>query len=190
MQLAANAIRILGAKPACSMRLFLWMWTTAARLARKEYLATEPPVEYAIPVAPLYQIDELPGRDLWGFHLLEHWNGLPMRWTEPCFVMRLPRPQAESELVLRTGGVGWPIADRKCSFHLDGKRLAAEAVQIEWNCIRLRIKPGTERGPMLLAVVIDAVTSEQRGADPRELGFPLFGIETRPVQAAVLRAAA
>ncbi len=81
------------------------MWTTAARLARKDYLATEPP-QASVSAAVSLRIDELPDRDLWGFHLPERWQGEPLRRTGRCAVIRFSRPADACELILHTNGVG------------------------------------------------------------------------------------
>jgi hypothetical protein len=190
MRLAATAVQIIGSKPACATRLFLWMWYTAARLARKEYLATEAPQERREIGTGSFHIDELPERDLWGFHLPERWQGQPLRWTKPCAVLRLPRPADACELTLQTHGVGWPVADRRCVFYVDGRRVPDQDVSVGLLHIQVRIPAATKQGPMLLAVVCDPVEAEVCGAEPRELGFPLFRIDARSLPAAPLRAAA
>jgi hypothetical protein len=187
--LAATACRLVGSEPACARRLFLWMWATGARLARKEYLATELPEERRDSGNASVRIDELPERDLWGFHLTEGWQGQPLRWTGRCAVMRLPRPAHLCELTLHTRGVGWPVTNRRCAFFVDGRRVPGRDVSVETLRIRLRLPATTNPGPMLFAVVCDPVPAGQCGLDPRELGFPLFGIETRTTQLAALRAA-
>lgn len=176
---AANACRVLGSERAVSMRLFLWMWATGARLARKEYLATAPPETGRISNSGSFAIDELPARDLWGFHLPERWEGRAVRWTKRCAVLRLPRPRS-GELSLMTYGIGWPAKDRVRSVHIDGVRLPPEAVTVEWNRVRVRLGPTTKLGPLLLAVVCDPVKRDECGAEPRELGIPIVRVESSP----------
>jgi hypothetical protein len=190
MALAAGACRVIGSKSALARRLFLRAWADAARLARKEYLATEPPDERRDCGDGSVRIDELPERDLGGFHLPESWQGQPLRWTRPCAVLRLARPARVCELTLLTHGVGWPVANRRCVFFADGQRVPDHDVSVERLRIRLRLPATANPGPMLLAVVCDPVPVEQGGTEPRELGFPLFAIETRTTQLAPLRAAA
>jgi hypothetical protein len=214
IRLAATGCRVIGEKPALARRLFLGMWTAAARLARKEYLATEPPEAAQTSDANSLRIDEIPERDLWGFHPLEHWQGNPMRWTGRCTVIRLPRPVSACEVILQTNGVGWPVGtrdllaalpgerdsgvvvlrgedERACSFHVNGQRLPPAAIIVEKQRIRLRLEATTKPGPVILAVVCDPVPLELCGTnEPRELGFPLFRVETRAIGETPLRAAA
>lgn len=190
IHLAANACRVIGSEHALAMRLFVWMWATAARLARKEYLATAAHEEVRTATGGPIRIDEFPARDLWGFHLPERWQGEPMRWTGRCAVMRLARPRAACELIFRTNKVGWPVAGRKCSFFVNGRRLPDPAVIVESDQIRVCL--GTAKpGAMLLAVVCEPVKPEVRGpGETRELGLPLFSVEARAVCEAPLLAAA
>ncbi len=193
MVLSLAGCWLCGSRSARSKRLYLRFWASAARLARKRFLATEAdriPVEARVPVPVSYRIDDLLERDVLGFHLLEHWQGEPMRWTGRCAVVRLPRPECACQLILQTRGVGWPATERAPSFYIDGRRLPASAVSIEQDRIRLWVDGSAERCPLLLAVVCDPVKPESRGTDRRELGLPLFGIETVPLHAAPLRVAA
>ena len=167
-------------------RVYLRSWAAAARLARKELLAAEPEPARAADALSL-AIDEIPERDLWGFHLPERWQGRTVRWTGRCAVLRLPRPRGE--LSLLTYGIGWPADGRVRSVHIDGRRLPPEAVSVEWNRVRVRCGPTPGRGPMLLAIVCDPVGPDLCGDEPRELGIPILRVEDEP-EAGARRAAA
>jgi hypothetical protein len=179
MRLAAVGCRVLGSERDCALRLFRWMWAAGARLARKEYLATEAPEPARTPAPVSLAIDEIPERDLWGFHLPERWQGRALRWTGRCAVLRLPRPHS-GELSLMTYGIGWPAKDRLRSVHINGARLPPEAVSVEWDRVRVRLGPVANPGPLLLALICDPVGPDVCGPEPRELGIPLLRVEGSP----------
>ncbi|MBM3982061.1 MAG: hypothetical protein FJ304_17720 [Planctomycetes bacterium] len=186
IHLAAGACRLIGSRPPLARRLFLAMWATAARLARKEYLATELPHECRAPRAVEFTVDELPARDLWGFHLPERWNGLPVRWTGPCAVVRLPRPVGPCEIALQTNGVGWSLAGRGLAVYADGRRVADADVIVETEVVRVRLPALEGAGPLVLATACAPPDCD----DPRELGFPLFAVALRACAAPALPVAA
>jgi hypothetical protein len=188
-RLNTTVCRVLGSESSLSRKCFLRSWKRAAQLARKEYLASVSPEDIRRTPARTLCIDELPEHDLWGFHLPERWQGEPMRWTSRCAVLRLAIPANTHELVLHTNGVGWSLAGREVSFHYNGTRLPPEAVRIDTSHISFRVPAFANTRIVTLAIVCDPVPTALRGTDDRDLGFPIFRIQTATATSASRHAA-
>lgn len=110
-----------------------------------------------------------------GMHGLEQLDGLPFRWTEPVFALRVDLLAGLSQIRLETGSVRRPLARALRAIVVDGRRLPDRDVLVRDDG-SFSVRVGREvAGPVWMTVVTRAL----REPGGRRLGLPLFAVGAR-----------
>lgn len=144
---------------------------------RQERTPTAPPMFEA----RSFSLDEIDEANLIGFHAVERHRGEPFRWTGRVAALRLPLPSSSAVVTLRTYDLRQPLSLIRLKLYLNGQRIPAAQVRIDGGRLRFPVSLGqVEPGrSSILVLTCKPLQPWKAGVDDRrELGVPLFRIET------------
>ena len=163
----------------------------ASVLSRTRALADLPPAgEPPVPSRSLFAIAELPEADLYGFHGMEWWQGKPFRCSAPLAAVRFAAGAGLHRVRLVTHGVRTCHYPAELRVAVNGERV--EPVELPSGDYEFLIEPRAGLGGVqTLVMCCKPLRPWDHGTrDPRNLGLPVFAVETTPLAEESRRAAA
>jgi hypothetical protein len=153
----------------------------ATALSRLRALAAlPPPAEDAPRPTNRVRVEEFPDWSVYTFHGIEWWQGKPFRWSSPLAALQVAIPPDTRTLRLVTGGLRATCYPVNLRAALNGVRV--EPRSLPGGDYELSIHPRLLR-PRLQTLVLlcDPLRPWEEGVrDHRELGLPLFAVESEP----------
>ena len=107
-----------------------------------------------------------------GFHLVETYCGMPMRWSEPAALVSLVVTHASRRIVIECAPVRSPLANLDLKFFINEFKVPRDALAFADHRIVITIEP-TTMGTIRLAWICPPFTAI---ADRRRLGLPVLRI--------------
>jgi hypothetical protein len=149
------------------------------RLSRVRQLANQPEADLPLPAATRFlSIERLPAWSLYGFHSLESVKRTPFRWTGRIAAMRIPITAGDYRLRLITNGIRQEPVPLNLQIAINGTRITP--VESGDGVYELHLKHShCQPKVQTLVLMCNPICPWKQGSmDHRELGLPIFGIET------------